>query len=45
MQKLKQEELISQEVMKKLLEKPYTLLEVIDLLKLGAAGVNQYLPS
>ena len=30
LQRLKQEELISREVMEKLLEKPYTLLEVID---------------
>ena len=47
LQRLKQEELISREVMEKLLEKPYTLLEVIDLLKntKSGAGVSQYLPS
>ena len=47
LQRLKQEELISREVMEKLLEKPYTLLEVIDLSKntKSGAGVSQYLPS
>ena len=47
LQRMKQEELISQEVVEKLLEKPHSLLEMIETLKetKSGAGVTQYLPS
>ena len=44
---LKREELISKEVAEKLLEKPYTFPEMMEVLKdtKKGAGVTQYLPS
>ena len=46
-QQLKREELISQDVVEKLLEKAYTFPEMIGVLKdtMKGAGVTQYLPS
>ena len=48
LQQLEQEGLISKEVKEKLLEKPYTFLQMVDVVKdtdKTGSGVTQYLPS
>ena len=48
LQQLEREKLISKEVKEKLLEKPYTFLQMVDVVKdtdKTGSGVTQYLPS